>query len=55
MGKTRDHFKKIGDIKGASHARMSMIRDRDGKNITSLMKRVTRGIKNAQKNSTKRS
>ena len=55
MGKTRDHFKKIGDIKGAFHARMSMIRDRDGKNLTSLMKRVTRGIKNAQKNSTKRS
>ena len=25
MGKTRDLFKKIGDIKGAFHARMGMI------------------------------
>jgi len=26
MGKTRDHFKKIGDIKGACHARMDMVK-----------------------------
>ena len=30
MGKTRDLFKKIGDIKGAFHAKMDMIRDRNG-------------------------
>ena len=29
-GKTRDFFKKIGDIKGAFHAKMDMIRDRNG-------------------------
>ena len=27
MGKTRDLFKKIGDIKGVFHARMGMIKD----------------------------
>ena len=34
MGKTRDLFKKIGDIKGIFHARMDMIKDRNGKDIT---------------------
>ena len=34
MRKTRDHFKKTGHTKGAFHARMSMIRDRSGKNLT---------------------
>ena len=28
MGKTRDLFKKTGDIKGTFHARMGMINDR---------------------------
>ena len=27
MGKTRDFFKKIGDIKGTFHERMGMIKD----------------------------
>ena len=31
---TRDLFKKIGDIKGAFHARMVMIKDRNGKDLT---------------------
>ena len=31
MGKTSDLFKKIGDIKGTFHARMGMIKDRNGK------------------------
>ena len=31
MGKTRDLFKKIGDIKGTFHARMGMIQDRNSK------------------------
>ena len=34
MGKTRDLFKKIGDIKGTFHARAGMIKDRNGKDLT---------------------
>ena len=34
MGKTRDLFKKIGDIKGTSHAKMGMIKDRNDKDLT---------------------
>ena len=34
MGKTRDLFKKIGDTKGTFHARMGMIKDRNGKDLT---------------------
>ena len=34
MGKTRDLFKKIGDIKGTFHARVGMIKVRDGKDLT---------------------
>ena len=34
MGKTRDLFKKIRDIKGIFHARMGMIKDRNGKDLT---------------------
>ena len=34
MGKTRDLFKKIGDIKGTFHARMGMIKDRNGEDLT---------------------
>ena len=33
MGKTRDLFKKIGDIKGTLHARMGMIKDRDSNDL----------------------
>ena len=33
-GKTRDLFKKIGDIKGTSHAKMGMIKDRNDKDLT---------------------
>ena len=29
MGKNRDLFKKIGDIKGIFHTRMAMIKDRN--------------------------
>ena len=31
MGKTRDLFNKTGAIKGTFHARMGMIKDRNGK------------------------
>ena len=34
MGKTRDLVKKIGDIKGTFHARIGMIKDRYGKDLT---------------------
>ena len=34
MGKIRDLFKKIGDLKGTFHARMGTINDKNGKNLT---------------------
>ena len=34
MGKTRDLFKKIGDIKGTFHARMGTIKDRNSNDLT---------------------
>ena len=34
MGKTRDLFKKIRDIKGTFHAKMSSIKDRNGMDLT---------------------
>ena len=34
MGKTRDLFKKIGDIKGKFHAKMDTMKDRNGKDLT---------------------
>ena len=33
-GKTRDLFKKIGDIKGTFHAQMGSIKDRNGRDLT---------------------
>ena len=30
MGKTRDLFKKIRDTKGTFHAKMGLVKDRDG-------------------------
>ena len=34
MGKTRDLFKKIRDVKGTFHAKMSSIKDRNGMDLT---------------------
>ena len=34
MGKTRDLFKKIGDIKGTFHVRMGKIKDRNSEDLT---------------------
>ena len=34
MGKTRDLFKKTGDIKGTFHAEMGTIKDRNGMDLT---------------------
>ena len=53
MGKIRDLFKKIRDIKGIFHAKMGSIKDRNSKNI-SKKKRLRRGGKNTQKNCTKK-
>ena len=36
MGKTRNLFKKIGDIKEIFHARMGMIKDRNIKDLTEV-------------------
>ena len=33
-GKTRDHFKKIRDTKVAFHAKMGLIKDRNGMDLT---------------------
>ena len=34
MGKTRDLFKKIRNIKGTFHAKMGSIKDRNGMDVT---------------------
>ena len=34
MGKTRDLFKKIRDTKGTFHAKMGIIKDRNGMDLT---------------------
>ena len=47
MGKTRDLFKKIRDIKGTFHVKMVSIKDRNGMDL------LRRGGKNTQKNYTK--
>ena len=33
LGKARDHFKKIGDIKGIFHAKMGTMKDRNVKDV----------------------
>ena len=42
MGKTRDLFKKIRDIKGTFHARMSTIKERNGMDLTEAEHRKKR-------------
>ena len=34
MGKTRDLFKKIRDTEGTCHAKMGLIKDRNGMDLT---------------------
>ena len=53
MGKSRDLFKKIRDIKGTFHAKMGTIKDRNGMDLTEA-KILRRGGKNTQKNYTKK-
>ena len=40
MGRTRDLYKKIGDIKGTLHAKMGSIKDRNCKDLTEAKKLI---------------
>ena len=53
MGKTRDLFNKIRDTKETFHAKMGLIEDRNGMDLTE-QKILRRGGKNTQKNCTKK-
>ena len=53
MGKTRDLFKKIKDIKGTFHAKMGTIKERNGMDPTEA-EDIKKGDKNTQKNYTKK-
>ena len=60
MGKTRDLFKKIRDTKETFHAKMGLMKDRNGMDLTEAEdikkrwgKKRRRG-KNTQKNCTKK-
>ena len=54
MGKTQDLFKKIRDTKGTFHAKMGLIKDRNGRDLTEADD-IQKRWKNIQKNCTKRS
>ena len=54
MGKMRDLFKKIGDIKGTFHARMGTIKDRNGKDLTDI-EEIKKKWQEYTKNYTKKS
>ena len=55
MGKTRDPFKKIRDIKGTFHAKMGSIKDRNGMDLTEAadIKEVARIHRTVQKRSSR--
>ena len=53
MGKSRDLFKKIRDTKGTFHAKMGIIKDRNGIDLTEA-EDIKRGGKNTQKNYAKK-
>ena len=54
MGKTRDLFKKIRDIKGTFHAKMGSIKGKNGMDLTEVedIKKIC--VKNTQKNCTEK-
>ena len=54
MGKTRDIFEKIKDIKGTFHTNMGKIKDRNGMDLTEAEDIKKKGDKNTQKNYTKK-
>ena len=49
MGKTRDLFEKIRDTKGIYHAKMGIIKDRNGMDLTEA-EILRKGGKNTCKN-----
>ena len=53
MGKTRGLFKKIRDTKGTFRAKMGLIKDRNGMDVTEA-EDIKRGGKNTEKNCTKK-
>jgi len=54
MGKTRDLFKKTGDIQGTFHARMDQREDRNGKDLTEAEEIKKRWQEYTQKNYAKK-
>ena len=50
MGKTRNLLKKTGDIKRTFHAKMDMIKDKNGKDLTeagaSLVAQMVKKVEN---------
>ena len=53
MGKTRYLFKKIRDTKGTFHAKMGIVKDRNGMGLTEA-EEIKKGVRNTQKNCTKK-
>ena len=53
MGKTRDLFKKIRDTKGTFHAKMGLIKDRNGTDVTEV-EDIKKGWQDTQTNCTKK-
>ena len=53
MGKTRDFFKKIRDTKGIFHAKIGLIKDRNGMDLTEA-EDIKKRCKNTEKNCTKK-
>ena len=53
MGKTTDLFKKIRDTKGTFHAKMGLIKDRTGMDLTEA-EDIKKRWQNTQKNCTKK-
>ena len=54
MGKTRDLFKKIRDTKGRFHAKMGLIKNSNGMDLTEA-EDIKKRWQNTQKNCTKKS
>ena len=53
MGKTRNRFKKIRDIKGTFHAKMGLIKDRNGMDLREA-ENIKKRWQDTQKNCTKK-
>ena len=53
MGKTRDLFKKIRDTKGTFHAKMGLIKHRNGMDLTEA-EDIKKRWQNTQKNCRKK-